>query len=303
MAWNGSGKYSKAGKQTQVSPSPKCHPRLWSIAAGVIFSICGLVYILTKDARQEVQNHIVEKKHKPSKVVEHAPSLQTASNEKRQPLPATTNLPLNVKRDHSELSREELISKVPHWAYTVEDRKRVDPGYEKKHERHLQRLENNPWKTYADNALAVLLFNNGNLGFMPPFNERFKESFLKSIETPIIISKDDPPELQEQKRDLIETKIWIKDQLDAGVDIVKLLNDEYDRQKKINGLRENLRRELYQIQKTATSVQEVEDYVAAANQMLQEQGDTKGIKFSTVMTKYRLKREALRNGDPNEYNQ
>ena len=26
------------------------------------------------------------------------------------------SLPLNVKRDHSELTREELLTKVPHWA-------------------------------------------------------------------------------------------------------------------------------------------------------------------------------------------
>ena len=51
---------------------------------------------------------------------------------------APPSLPLNVKRDHSELTREELLTKVPHWAYSVEDRKRVDPGYEKKHERFLR---------------------------------------------------------------------------------------------------------------------------------------------------------------------
>ena len=206
-------------------------------------------------------------------------------------------LPLNMKRDHSELTREELLTKVPHWAYTVEDRKRVDPGYAKRHERFLERIERNPWKTYADNSLATLLFSDGNMSMMPPFNAAFKESFLKSLETPIVVSDDDSPELQEQKRQLIETKIWLKEQIDEGKDIIAILNEEYDHKKKIFGLRDSLRRELHQVQRTAKSVQEVEDYIAAANVMLKEAGDTKKFKFSTMVTKLRLKNEAARNGE------
>lgn len=214
--------------------------------------------------------------------------------------PVETNLPLNVKRDHSELTREELLTKVPHWAYSVEDRKRVDPGYAKRHEQFLQRMENCPWKTHADFALATLLFNDGNMGWMPPFNRRFAETFLKSLKTPIIVSHDDPPELQAQKRQLIETKIWLKDQLDDGKDIVAILNDEYNRAKKVSGLRENLKRELRNLEKSAKSVQEVEDYIAAANVMLSQAGAETKFKYSTLRTKVRLAEEAEKKEKENE---
>ena len=213
---------------------------------------------------------------------------------------APPSLPLNVKRDHSELTREELLTKVPHWAYSVEDRKRVDPGYEKKHERFLENKEKNPWKTYADNMLAMLLFGDGNIGFMPRFMPTFKDSFLKSLEVPIVVSKDDPPEIQEQKRQLIEAKIWLKDQVDDGKDIVALLNEEYDRQKKIAGLRDTLRREMLQVQRTAKSVQELEDYIEAANVMLRAAGDNKKFKFPTIITELRLQREAAKTQEEGE---
>ena len=198
------------------------------------------------------------------------------------------SLPLAMKRDHSELTVKELLTKVPHWAYSVEDRKRIDPGYAERHERFLKRQEANPWKTYADNALARLLFNNGNLGLLPRFNDKFVRAFQKSIETPIIVSKDDPPDLQERKRALIETKIWLKDQMSEGKDIVKILNEEYDKQKKISGMRENLRQELIKLRKTAKSVQEIDDYITAANKMLQDAGDEKGIKMSNLKVRARL---------------
>ena len=201
-------------------------------------------------------------------------------------------LPLAMKRDHSELTVKELMTKVPTWAYSVEDRSRIDPGYARRHEKFLERQAKKIWKTPVDSMLAMLLFSNGRLGPMPPFNEKFKDMFLKSIQTPIIVSQNDPEDVREKKRQMIETKIWLKDQLDDGKDIVAILNDEYNHQKKITNLQDNLRRELIQLQKTAKSVQEVDDYIAAANKMLEEAGSTRKIIFPTLATKVRLEREA-----------
>ena len=164
----------------------------------------------------------------------------------------------------------------PHWEYTPEDYARIDPGYAERHERFLQRQAANPWKTGVDSQLSVLLFSEpGKPSALIPFTPRFKEQFLKSIKTPIVVSKDDPPELQEQKRKMIETKIWLKDQIDDGKDIVKILNDEIAYRNKVQGLRDNLMRELREVQKTATSIEEVQDYVNAANQMLEKEGGAK----------------------------
>lgn len=294
MSWNGSNQSKSAisgpGGQTPSAKSDNLG-LTYIITFTVVVAVAAAAYFALRGGRggQSPGEQPEPSRGKIAEVVPAAaPRAEVSTND------AQTSLPLNVKRDHSELTREELLTKVPHWAYTVEDRKRVDPGYEKKHERFLENKEKNPWKTYADNMLAMLLFGDGNIGFMPRFMPTFKDAFLKSLKVPIVVSKGDPPELQEQKRQLIETKIWLKDQIDDGKDIVALLNEEYDRQKKIAGLRDTLRREMVQVQRTAKSVQELEDYIEAANVMLRAAGDNKKFKFPTIITELRLQREAAK---------
>lgn len=180
----------------------------------------------------------------------------------------------------------------PHWEYTEEDYARIDPSYKERHEKFKKRQAANPWKTTSDSQLSVLLFSPlGQPNLLIPFSPRFKDLFLKSLETPIVVHKDDAPELQAQKKQMIEARIWLKEQLDEGHDIVQILNAEYERQKKVFGLRENLLKELRALEKTAKTVQEVQDYVDAANQMLEEAGGEK-VALPMALTKIRIAREA-----------
>lgn len=180
----------------------------------------------------------------------------------------------------------------PIWEYTTEDYAKIDPGYVERHKAHRARQEAIPWKTDADRQLAILLFaKDGNTGLLTPFNSRFKDQFLKSIETPIIPSKDDTPELQEQKRQMNEVKIWLKERMDDGEDIVDILNSEYKNAQKIRTLRNNLQEELRNVEKTAQSVQEVQDFIDAANKMLDEYGASH-VGLPLTLTRLRLEREA-----------
>ncbi len=183
----------------------------------------------------------------------------------------------------------------PIWEYTPEDFARVDPTYEKRHKAFLEAQAKRTWKTQADTHLAQLLFAPlDGYSLSIPFSPRFTESFLKSLETPIVVQEDDSPEVAAQKREMIETKIFLKEKLDAGEDIVKFLNEEYERQSKIRGLYRNLESELKNLQRTASSVEEMEDYIKAANVMLENAGGSK-IQIPTLMLKYRLKREKTKN--------
>ncbi len=198
----------------------------------------------------------------------------------------------------------------PHWLYTPEDYARIDPGYEKRHEAFLKRKAANPWKTTADSQLSVLLFSKpGMPNLLVPFDRHFEKQFLKSLETPIVIDRDkDSPELQEQKRQMIEVKIWLKEQLDAGKDIAAILNEERDKQVKLRGLRENLEKALREMEKSAKSVEEVQEYIDSANKVLEEQGGTGAGKIGLplVLTRMRLEREAANaqggNGGKNNQN-
>lgn len=189
----------------------------------------------------------------------------------------------------------------PHWEYTPEDYARIDPGYEERHKQFLEKQKNRKWKNHVDLRLANLLFSDpGKPNILQPFRPNFKDMFLKSLAEPIIISKDDPPELQEQKRQLIEAKIWLKDQLDSGADIVEILNNEQKNMAEVRGLHDNLVRELNRLQKEAKSPDEIEDFVNAANIMLKEKGGGK-VRFSTqgskLLIEHRLKQQ--NNGNTN----
>lgn len=184
----------------------------------------------------------------------------------------------------------------PHWLYTPEDYARIDPGYEKRHEAFLKRRAANPWKTTADSQLSVLLFSKpGMPNLLVPFDRHFKTHFLKSLETPIVIDREkDSPELQEQKRQMIDVKIWLKEQMDAGKDIAAILNEEREKQVKLRGLRENLEKALREMEKSAKSVEEVQEYIDSANKVLEEQGGAGSGKIGLplVLTRMRLERES-----------
>ena len=233
-------------------------------------------------------------KTQPQKV--HAPKSEPIKEELK-PLPIGQRR--NIRGDIINVPKNPWGQRIPKeleykpiWEYTPEDYAKVDPGYLARHEAHKKRQASIPWKTDADRQLSLLLFaTDGNTGLLTPFNRRFKDQFLKSLETPIIPSKDDSPELQEQKRQMNEVKIFLKERMDAGEDIVEILNDEYKKSQKVRVLRQNLQEELRKLEKTATSVEEVQDYIDAANKMLDEHGASH-LGLPLILTHRRLERES-----------
>ena len=289
-------------RNARPSGSPKRPMLVRGILAGVCVVALALGAWWWLASREEVRPP-AEKSTKPRAVKSQPAQPRKPSAPVVQPKPKEEPLPKDKRRDirgniinvpknpWGQPIPPELEYK-PIWEYTTEDYAKIDPGYLARHEAHKERQAAIPWQTDADRQLAILLVSkDGNMGLLPPFNWRFKDQFLKSIETPIIVSKDDPPELQEQKRQMIEAKVYLKERMDAGEDIVDILNDEYKNAQKIRSLRQNLQEELRKLEKTATSVQEVQDYIDAANKMLDEHG-AKHVGLPLVLTRLRLQREA-----------
>lgn len=105
------------------------------------------------------------------------------------------------------------------------------------------------------------------------YGEQFKQDFLESIKVPIIVSKDDSPEDAAMKKAVIATRLDLKDALDRGEDISKIMEDTERQLRQMAGLRENLRRELMQLRNNdGITEQELSDYVSAANKMLSDNG-------------------------------
>ena len=186
----------------------------------------------------------------------------------------------------------------PHWLYTEEDYARIDPSYAERHAEFKRRSAENPWKTTADSQLATLLFSDpGQPNLSIPFDRHFVKHFKDSLSVPIVIDtgKDDP-EVQEQKKLMISLRETLKRELDAGNDITAILNAERESQLRLRGLRENLMANLHEIERTATSEQEVSDYIEAANMMLEKEGASK-VRMSLLPTRWRLHNVGQQKGE------
>ena len=180
----------------------------------------------------------------------------------------------------------------PHWKYTTEDYARIDPGYKARHEAFLSEQAKIPWQHACEIEIAQTLFAKPEDAVLfTPLQKNFTKQFLKSLENPIVVSEEDSEEVAQQKREMIKVKIYLKERLDAGEDIVDIINEARSSLAELNGLRQNLLTELRNLEKTAKSEQEIDDYVEAANMMLRDKG-AGTIRLPISATRLRLRAEA-----------
>lgn len=312
MAWNGSGgavdvlrkgeRRHTAGSGAAPRPVPSANSKnpLRGILAALVVIGASLSWWTLSRTTTVKMGETVRQKTKPAQ--QPRENQRQASPTKAESLPAderrtVTGKIIKVPRNPFGTPIPKDLEYKALWEYTPEDYARVDPGYAARHERFLAAQAANPWKTPSDRSLAMLMFaKDGNMGLLIPFDARFKDKFLKSLEIPIEIDvENDSEELQAQKRDMIEVRNFLKERVDAGEDIVEILNDTYRHNKRIADLRNNLQRELRELEKTAQSVEEVQDYIDAANKMLEREGAGR-IGLPLALTRYRLSRQKVNQG-------
>ena len=127
----------------------------------------------------------------------------------------------------------------------------------------------------CENLIAAYLTlrpGDGMIG-TPILGERFRKEFLKSLETPIVVTEDDSPEDAQLKRDMIATKIDLKARMDAGEDICKIINDTHREVQDLSRYKTMLQKEIRDAAKNPEmTMQDVDDLVEAANKMLEAKG-------------------------------
>ena len=127
----------------------------------------------------------------------------------------------------------------------------------------------------CENLIAAYLTLTPGEGMVgtPILGERFRQQFLKSLEEPIIVSKDDSPEDAQLKRDMIATKIDLKARMDEGEDICKILSDTHKEVQDLACYKTLLQKEIRDAAKNPDmTMQDVDDLIQAANIMLDKKG-------------------------------
>lgn len=128
----------------------------------------------------------------------------------------------------------------------------------------------------TDNEFAVILtLKPGETLIGGPLRHsgNYRESFLESLKTPIIVNKDDPEDVQALKRAVIETRLQMKDALDRGEDIGKIVEESYVEAQKLSLYKDTLREQINEAFRNEDMTdQELDELIAAANRMLEDKG-------------------------------
>ena len=155
-----------------------------------------------------------------------------------------------------------------------------------------KRLFDHPSEVILENLVTVPL--GGRIyGLQTPPN--LEEDFLKSLETPIIIDKDDTPEDAERKRNMRQLKIEIKARLDNGEKLADIVNEECKRINQIATLREEGLILVSEAAATEGTREDVQALIDAVNVKLKEKG-AEPLRMSKLMeVRIRRREKAAQN--------
>ena len=237
---------------------------------------------------------------------EETPQVEKPAPEK--PKIVKPNPPKEVKRVAVETPKVE--KKLPKWKYPVERTNELNavelrkwramhrppPGYT-----NTTSLTEAPpkyaiFKHRSENEIAALLTMTPGetLVGTPVYTKRFTDDFLKSLETPIIATEEDSPEDAELKRAMVETKIELKARIDAGEDLGQILLDTRREYQELARYKFMLQNEINEIKKNPdATIQDVEDFVTAANQLLEQKGIAP-IKLSPISKRMLLRKKGMK---------
>ena len=147
------------------------------------------------------------------------------------------------------------------------------------------------FKRTCDNQLAIMLTLDPSK--MAPFligkRRPYGDSFIKDFHDSLYDTyEDDPDDTEEEKavrKMVMETRAELKAAMDRGEDIAKLMNATQDELDRLCQYQDTLKKELQTIQyDESVSDSDFEDFVKAANQMLEKQG-LKGLTMPNVITR------------------
>lgn len=125
----------------------------------------------------------------------------------------------------------------------------------------------------SENLIASYLAMEPGQGIIgSPNLNGIEEDFLESLKTPIIPTSDDSPEIAAWKRTMNETKIDIKARLDAGEKLADILAETHREAQRLAQLKQMITQELRAQIDENSSKEDVEDYITAANRLLEEKG-------------------------------
>ena len=112
------------------------------------------------------------------------------------------------------------------------------------------------------------------VGDSSDYYENYKEQFLESCKTPVIIESDDSEEVKLLKQMVIDTRKELSDALSRGEDLTKIMRESREQLRELGLYKDELHRQIDKILEDGGELSEndIKDLRDAANLMLEERG-------------------------------
>lgn len=166
--------------------------------------------------------------------------------------------------------------------------------------------EAKPFKRYTDQTIAILLNTEPGTGFVGDikYDKRFTEQFLKSLNEPIEILPDDSDDVKDLKQAVIETRADLKKRHDEGEDVAEIIQKTRDELRELGAYKQELQKQLGELSRRKDMTEkDLDDYVTAANMMLESRGCSKLTMPEFIRRGVRMREEHFKKVgvDPKEF--
>ena len=274
MGWNGSGGNSTPQKPKAAAKKPS--PIRGLVAGAVLVAaVIGCYFAFFSGA--EKPQKVVEQK-KPSRIKEVKPA------------PAPKAKPVQEKKPSAvDLLRAKYPGEIPPgWNKPYHPGAYRKDGTLKRYSRYIRvitneavaaSIEDRTFSNFAERDIAsMLMVEPGEtlVGDGQMYDDTFRENFIESLKTEIVIDKEkDTPMQQELKQAVAETRKELKARLDAGEDIVAIMNETRQQLRELGLYREEIKKMVDEMKAEhgdEFTEQDEVDLINAANQMLEERG-------------------------------
>jgi len=268
MAWNGSAE--KGAANAPKERAAKAPPSKWRglVALVVVVAAGGLAawWFMRPSGRDAL---VASDMAKPSQIAEVKPAVVTnAVVEEVAPAPEPEKPDPNARPTRPGQKLNGYVMLASGRLHKVKGERVYDPSETSKPKYAI-------FKHPSENIIAGLLsVKPGNmLVGTPRYNGKIIEDFSKSLFDPIEISPDDSDEDKELKRLVQEAKENLRAEMNAGKDIEQILMDERAECQRLAQYKQTLKRSVYEeMRKDDVTEADIEDYVQAANKLLEQKG-------------------------------
>ena len=264
--------WNRGSSQAASAPVGKQGKGKWVVLALVVVVICGIAAWFLVAPKGKVEVGKDREASKRIAEVKPAAAPKAVEEEKKPEIPYW-----EVDASQTNGFTREMVHK---WL----DKHRAPPGYRYKLNRKKSKWHIFDYK--SENIIASLLCAKpgaAKIGRMR-IDGRITEDFLESCKHPIIPTAEDDEFTKNLKRQMNQVKIELKERIDNGEDLAKIIEDTNDEMRKLAMFKMDLKKDLNKlIREGAKTKEDVEAFREAANKMLEAKGIAP-LKFSDIST-------------------